>query len=212
MSTLADQLSERRTASAKNLPAEVHAVMMQATQVLKDSGIEATAPKVGEKLIPFDLPNQTGDRRRLDDLLGTGPIVVTFYRGGWCPYCNMELRAFQQALPALRTKGAKLVAITSELPDSSLSTTEKNELEFEILSDAKASYARKLGLVFTLPESLRPVYKSFGIEIEYHNGRGQFDLPLSATFVLNRSGLITSAFVDADYTYRQEPAEIIATL
>ena len=210
--SLAAQLSERRTASAKKFAPDVRAAMMQATQALKNSGIENAAPKAGQKLPPFDLPNQNGDRRTLAELLANGPLVVTFYRGGWCAYCNMELRAWERALPAIRAKGAALVAITPELPDASASTAQKNELGFEILSDAGAEYARQLGLVFTLPESLRPIYKSFGIQIEQHNGSGQFDLPLPATFVLDRCGTIQSAFVDADYTYRQEPDEIAGSL
>ncbi|WP_343563022.1 peroxiredoxin-like family protein [Kiloniella sp. b19] len=210
--SLADQLTERRTASAQNLPSDVHAAMMNATKFLKESGIEDAAPKAGEKLLSFELPNQNGDRRKLEDLLQNGPLVITFYRGGWCPYCNMELRAFQLELDAIKAAGAGLVAITPELPDASLSTTEKNELGFEVLSDVNSAYARELGLVFTLAEELRPIYKSFGIEVEQHNGEGQFDLPLSATFIVNSDGTIKSAFVDADYTYRQEPSEVVKAL
>ena len=137
---------------------------------------------------------------------------MTFYRGGWCPYCNLELRAYQAVLPEIKAAGATLVAITPELDDASLSTSEKNELEFEVLTDANSDYARELGLVFTLPERLRPIYESFGINVEEHNGEGQFDLPLAATFVVDVDGSIARAFVDADYTLRAEPSDVVEVL
>ena len=115
-------------------------------------------------------------------------------------------------LDEITSFGATLVAVTPELPDASLTTIEKNELGFEVLSDVNADYARSLNLVFTLPESLRPIYEGFGIHLEHHNGEGQFDLPLAATFVIKQDGTIASAFVDADYTVRQEPAQVVQEL
>ena len=105
-----------------------------------------------------------------------------------------------------------MVAITPELPDSSLSTTEKNALKFEVLTDVNSQYAASLGIVFSLPEELRSIYLSFGIEVEKHNGAGQFDLPLAATFVIAQDGTIASAFVEADYTARKDPTEVVAEL
>jgi peroxiredoxin len=122
------------------------------------------------------------------------------------------LRAYQAVLPEIKTAGATLVAITPELPDASLLTSEKNELEFEVLTDANSDYAREIGLVFTLPERLRPIYESFGVNVEKHNGEGQFDLPLAATFVVDVDGTIAAAFVDADYTLRAEPADVVKVL
>lgn len=210
--SLSAQLTELRDASRNNLPEATHNAMMNATQALRDSGIVSNAPKQGDTLLAFDLPNQNGEQRDLATLLKQGPVVLTFYRGGWCPYCNLELKAYQHVLADIRDADATLVAITPELPDASLTTAEKNELEFEVLTDQNADYARKLGLVFTLPEVLRPIYSSFGIEVEEHNGTGQFDFPLAATFIIASDGVITSAFVDADYTQRKEPSEIVAEL
>ena len=170
---LDDELQKVRESSRQNLPAETYAKMMSATQALIASDIVAKAPKLGDKLPGFSLPNQTGEKRQLSELLKDGPVVLTFYRGGWCPYCNLELRAYQSILADIKAAGASLVAITPELPDESLSTIEKNELAFEVLSDQDASYARELNLIFTLPEELRPIYLGFGIDIEKHNGQGQ---------------------------------------
>jgi peroxiredoxin len=205
-------LTQRREAASANLPKETHTAMMKATKDLQDSNMVEKAPKQGEKLIPFDLPNQLGDLRHLSTLLEKGPVVITFYRGGWCPYCNFELQAFQEVLADIQNTGASLVAITPELPDASLSTQEKNGLGFEVLSDTNSDYARELGLVFTLPDEIKPIYENFGISVEQHNGEGQFDLPLAATFVIKQDGVIHSAFVDVDYTQRKEPSEIVAEL
>jgi len=183
--TLKTELDAVKAAFAEKAPLEVQATMANATKELTLSGIVEQAPKQGDKLISFSLPNQTGQEQTLEALLTKGPVVLTFYRGGWCPYCNVELQAYQSSLAAIQEAGGQLVAITPELPDQSLSTTEKNALTFTILSDINAEYARQLNLVFTLPEALRPIYTSFGIHVENHNGEGQFDLPLAATFVIS---------------------------
>ncbi|WP_350979222.1 peroxiredoxin-like family protein [Shewanella sp. AC34-MNA-CIBAN-0136] len=210
--SLSTQLTEKRDASAANLPAEVLAIMSDATLNLKLSGIIDNAPKAGDKLAAFSLTNALGVTRHLTELLANGPVVVTFYRGNWCPYCNLALRAYQQHLAEFKQLGATLVAITPELPDMSLSTAEKNELEFDVLSDVNSEYAKALGLVFTLPDSIRDLYQTFGVEVEKHNGAEQFDFPLAATFVVAKDGTIVKAFVDADYTYRLDPEDIISSL
>lgn len=210
--SLQEKIADYKEAFKQKAPANVQELMKLATQTLADSGIESTSPKVSEVLPAFSLPNQKGETVSLEDLLASGPVIITFYRGGWCPYCNFELQAYQKELANIKAQGATLIAITPELPDASLSTTEKNELEFEVLSDVNSDYAKSLGLVFSLPEELRSIYLSFGIDVEKHNGEGQFDLPLAATFVVAKDGTIASAFVDADYTARQEPSELINTL
>lgn len=210
--TLSTQLTDRREASAKNLPSDIHRTMTEATRLLKESGIEEKAPKEGQLLPPFRLPNQTGEMRSLEDLLATGKVIITFYRGGWCPYCNFELRAYQEHLAVIQSTGTTLVAISPELPDQSLSTAEKNALGFEVLSDVGALYAKELGLVFELPDALRPIYTSFGIDVEKHNGTDSFELPIPATFIIGQNGKVEHAFVNADYTYRQDPETLIKLL
>lgn len=210
--SLTKELAELKAQSLLKMPDNVKAIMADAARHLSQTDLGKKAPKVGEKLKNFSLPNQLGKTRNLEDLRKTGPVVITFYRGGWCPYCNLELRAYQRVLQDIKTLGATLVAITPELPDASLSTSEKNELEFEILTDVNSDYARKLDLIFTLEEELRVIYEGFGIDLEKHNGTGQFDLPLAATFIVNIDGTITSAFVDLDYKLRKDPSEIVKDL
>ncbi|AZG74840.1 peroxiredoxin-like family protein [Shewanella livingstonensis] len=209
---LTEKLNEFKKGFTENVPQDIQGLMQQATQNLADSGIVLNTPKKGDKLAEFSLINAQGTDVSLSSLLENGPVVVTFYRGGWCPYCNLALREYQASLEEIKALGATLVAITPELADASLSTTEKNELQFEVLTDTNAQYAKDLGLVFTLPEELRPVYLSFGIAVEEHNGANQFDLPLAATFVVAQDGTIASAFVEVDYTLRQEPSEVIKVL
>lgn len=210
--SLTETINEYKVGFKEKAPQNVQELMQQATKALADSGITLKAPKTNDTMPTFTLPNAQGSNVSLSNLLESGPVVVTFYRGGWCPYCNFELREYQKSLAEIKALGATLVAITPELPDASLTTSEKNELEFEVLTDVNAEYAKSLGLVFSLPEELRPIYLSFGIDVEAHNGEGQFDLPLAATFVIAKDGTIASAFVDADYTARQEPSDVINTL
>ncbi|MHC4707572.1 MAG: peroxiredoxin-like family protein [Planctomycetota bacterium] len=210
--SLKDQLAVLKAQNLANFSQETKNILLGDLKNLSESGIVEDAPKVGDKLKDFTLPNHLGEKKSLASLREKGPVVVTFYRGGWCPYCNAQLLAYQENLPRIKAMGATLAAITPELPDESLTTYERNNLEFEVLTDFNSAYAREIGLVFILPEEVRPIYKGFGIDIEKHNGKGQFDLPLAATFVVNTDGTITYAFVDVDYTLRAEPSEIVREL
>ena len=205
---LADQLAQ----SQANKPPEVISMMGKATEDLIKSGIVNQSLKVGDTPPSFALPNAVDKSVAIRDLLSKGPVVISFYRGQWCPYCNLELRALQQALPEIQALGASLAAISPQTPDNSLSTIEKNELTFEVLSDVGNQVARQFGLVFNLPEALRPIYKSFGIDIPAHNGDQTFELPIPATYVINSDGAIAHAFVEPDYTKRLDPEDILAAL
>ena len=191
---------------------ELKVIMDNATQDLANSGIVENSLKVGDKIPKVQLPNAVGKIVELQTLLKSEPIVITFYRGQWCPYCNLELRTLQKYLPQIKELGAQLVAISPQTPDNSLSTTERDELSFEVLSDQGNQVAKEFGLVFTVPEELRPIYQGFGIDLPAHNGDETFELPIPATYVIDSNGTIVQAFVEADYTKRLDPEEIIATL
>jgi len=210
--SLQEQLTNLKEANLAKFPEEIKNVIFDDLNKLNKSGIVEAAPKTGDTLPDFSLPNHRGEVTSIAELRKKGPVVVTFYRGGWCPYCNLELRAYQEILPQIKAAGATLVAITPELPDESLTTAERNGLEFEVLTDQNSDYAREIGVVFTVAERLRPIYESFGIDLEKHNGQGQFDVPLAATYVINVDGTIACAVVEADYTVRAEPAEVVKVL
>lgn len=136
-------------------------------------------------------------------------VVLNFYRGEWCPYCNLELKAFQNIAPQLEKLNTKLVAISPQLPDLSLSTKERDNLEFEVLSDLHNKVAKKFGLVFSVDERLRPIYKEFGIDLPTSNADKSYEIPMPATYVVNKEYKIIYSFVDEDYTKRAEPLEVL---
>lgn len=210
--SLTQDLAHLLTQIQDQLPEEAKAAMAKAGDEIAQLGIEDNSLKVEDTIPEITLPNAVGDAVTVQELLKQGPVVIAFYRGGWCPYCNMELRALQQALPDIKAQGATLVAISPETPDNSLSTKEKNSLAFEVLSDVGNAVARTFGLVFTLPEYLRPVYQSFGIDLVAHNGDETFELPVPATYVVNPDGTVVHAFVNVDYTKREDPEQTLAVL
>ncbi len=210
--TLTEQLQEFRNNFRQNVDETIQETMGAATAALKASGILDSVVTEGQQAPDFTLPDVNGQPVRLSDKLKEGSVVVSFYRGQWCPYCNLELRALQNALPDFQKRGAQLIAISPQTPDNSLSTTEKNELTFDVLSDVGNVVAREYGLVFILPEELRPIYSSFGIDLPAHNGDDAFELPIPATYVISQDGAIALASADADYVNRLEPDAIIRAL
>jgi peroxiredoxin len=149
----------------------------------------------------------------LGTLLKQGPVIVNFYRGGWCPYCNLELKAFQDALPEIKAAGASLVAISPEKPDDTLSTAEKSALAFPVLSDVGQKVGRAFGIVYDFTDELRGAYQGLGRDIPALNGTpGEWALPVPATYVVDRDGTIIYAYANADYRDRSEPRDVLAGL
>jgi peroxiredoxin len=210
---LASQLAELKADFARRVAPERVTLMEAATADLRATGIEERALKAGDAApTGLELPDALGRRVRLAELWQHGPLVVLFYRGGWCPYCNLELRAWQQRLPELQHLGARLVAISPQRPDHSLSTAEKNELAFPVLSDSTLDASDGFGITFTLPPELVELYGRVGHDLPVLNGNGRWALPLPATFAIDRGGRIHFAHVDADYRQRAEPDQVIGSL
>ena len=212
MTTLKEQIAKFDENKEKQRPKDILNTMKAATFDLKSSGLEGNSLKNGDKAPEFNLSDHNGISQSLFNYLQESAVVLTFYRGGWCPYCNLELHALQKSLPQIEAAGAKLVAISPETPDHSLSTREKNNLAFDVLHDKGNHVAKSFGLEFILPEVLRPIYENLGIDIPEHNGDSTFELPMPATYIVNQQGKIIYHFVDADYTKRLEPAKIVAKL
>ncbi|WP_030338454.1 peroxiredoxin-like family protein [Streptomyces sp. NRRL S-1022] len=212
MTTLNAELRTFYEARQQQIPAEIREIMQRAGQELADSGQADNALAVGAQAPRFDLPTATGQTLALDDLLADGPVVLTFYRGAWCPYCNIALRSLQQHHEAITARGARLVAVSPQIPDESLTLTEKHGLAFEVLSDIGSDTAKQYGLAFDLPDDLAAVYDKLGFDLQRVNDGHPRTLPLPATYVIDRDGAIRWAFVDTDYTTRAEPADIIAVL
>lgn len=210
--SLQSQLSEFKAGFKTRATPERVATMETATEQLRASGIERTALQVGQRAPQLSLPNAKGEVVDLAQLWQQGPLIVVFYRGGWCPYCNLELRAWQQLLPQVKAQGAQLVAISPQSPDNSLSTQEKNSLAFEVLSDSSLQAADGFGIAFDMPKELVDLYSSVGHDLPKTNGNGRWALPVPATYVIDRSGVILYANIDADYRNRAEPADVLSVL
>jgi peroxiredoxin len=210
--TLKEELDAFRAEFLAKTSSEIREAMTRADTELAAAGITNHALKAGDRAPDFRLPDVRGGFVQLKALLIKGPVVVSFYRGGWCPYCNLELRALQGALPEIRQLGAELVAISPQTPDESLSTAEKNNLAFSVLSDIGSLTAKAYGIAFDLAEELRPIYSRAGHALPDKNDDNGWVLPIPATYVIDQDGVIRLAFVDVDYRNRLEPAEIVAAL
>ena len=206
------QIAETVAAFMEQLTPETARVVSDSFEKLAASQVAASARAVGDKAPDFTLPNAIGRPVPLSGLLKRGPVVLSFYRGGWCPFCSLELHALQTILPEIQSLGATLVGVSPETPDNSLSTKQKQQLTFEVLSDQGNRVARDYGLLFQVYDEMRPLYLEWGFDLPAINGDDSWEIPVPATYVINSSGVIRAGHVDKDYTRRMEPAEILAAL
>ena len=211
ITTLKSELDARRSDWAAKAPEETKTIYNEGILAVEHSGIIQSALQVGDQALDFRLNNATGRPVQLSEVLSQGSVVLTWYRGGWCPYCNITLRHLQQRLQDFKNAGANLIALTPELADNSLSTREKNDLQFEVLSDINNEVAKKYGIVFKLTEAVAQTYKQ-AFDLESYNGNDSNELPLAATYVIDTHGIIRYAFLDAEYRNRAEPADILNVL
>lgn len=209
--SLQEELDARKADFTKTAPKEIVQLYEGGIAEVAKSGVLETAKQEGTMAPDFALPDAVGDTVRLSTLLKKGPVVIAWYRGGWCPYCNLELAALQKALPQIEKAGGQLVAISPQIPDSSLSTKEKRELDFYVLSDVGNVVARKYGIVYTLPDDIRQSFIG-KLDLPAYNADKSWELPLAVTYVVDTDGTITYSFVDPDYRKRAEPAEIVKAL
>ncbi|KAJ5573511.1 uncharacterized protein N7459_007938 [Penicillium hispanicum] len=165
--------------------------------------------QVGDRLPDFSLQNAVGVEQRSADLLAQGPLLITFYRGEWCPFCNIALAGLQRYLPEFLSRGVNLVAITPELPNGTMTMTEKHELKFAVLTDLHNGYARQLGIVWKQPDTLKPVYEALGHDLSEKNGDDSFEVPLPATILVDQDGTVQNTYIEPNYFKRVEPKEVL---
>lgn len=171
------------------------------------------AIKIGEKAPGFELSDALGNQILLANLLKNGPVVITFYRGSWCPYCNLQLRALQDKLPDIKKLGATLVAISPEVPDASMTKNEISKMEFIVLSDQDAKVASQYGVAWEVPEFLLEHMRiDRELDLKKINNGNSSVLPIPATFILGMDGIVKWNYVNVDYRTRSEPDEIIEAL
>lgn len=195
-----------------NVPPAVIETMQRATAELIASGAAGLALKAGDKAPAFTLADPEGNAVSSAALLAGGPLVISFYRGVWCPYCNMELQALEASLPAFRALGASLVAISPQTAANSRKSVRENALSFPILSDPRNDVAAMFGLRFTLPDYLVELYKTLKNDLPAFNGDPSWTLPMPARYVIASDGTILYAEVNPDYTRRPEPEDMIPAL
>jgi peroxiredoxin len=210
--SLSEQLGETVGAFMSSLPDDDAQIVGASFEKLHASHTGENAIAVGEIAPDFTLPGATGELINLHNKLNEGPVVLSFYRGGWCPFCNLELQALQALLPEIKALGANLIGISPETPDNSMTTAEKHQLEFDVLSDVGNKTARDYGLIFTVYEEMRPLYLKWGLDVPASNGDDSWELPVPATYVIDSNCVARAVHADKDYTKRMEPEQILAAL
>jgi peroxiredoxin len=211
--TFQSELDTFRTSWEERVGEQIARLIGGDIEDLRATGILDRTAKAGEALpATTNLVDSHGKSFDLAALAADKPLIVTFYRGGWCPYCNLELRAYQALLADIRAAGGELVAVSPELPDHALSTAGKNDVAYTVLSDVGGALASALGIRFTLSDKVKPFYEKAGHALPERNGDGTWALPMPATFVIERGGRIAEAFIEPDYRKRLDPRLALSAL
>jgi len=205
-------LTRELDALRAQMPSESRELLQSNTAQLTRSGVLDRSLRKGDRAPDFTLPDVEGELVQLSDLLKRGPVVLSFYRGHWCPFCSLELQSLQHALSLIEELGATLVAVSPETPKYVRCAKEEKRLSFEVLSDVGSEVGRQFGIVYRVQDDLRETFAKFGIELSEYNDDESFELPVPATYIIGPDRTIHSAFVDPDYTRRLDPIEIVATL
>jgi peroxiredoxin len=208
------QAAAEYKAKAQGMLGEKFSIITYDMERVRTTGTINNALKMGQSAPEFTLPDAFGEEISLKTLLVKGPVVISFYRGEWCPFCNIELHGLQEALPKMQELGATLIAISPEKPDCGIVATQKNKLTFPVLSDFGNTVARQFGIVFQIGQELKEFSKNvFKNDIALRNGEDSYELPVPATYVIDTTGLIRFAHVDVDYMMgRAEPEGVVAAL
>jgi peroxiredoxin len=209
--SLSSRLSAYRDKSRELRPdiAKAYDDLVRRLETL-DAG--AVGPATGSIMPPFSLPDETGTMVSLNELLRRGPVVVSFNRGHWCPYCKLELRTLAASYDRIRWLGASVVSIMPDRAQFTADYVEKMELPFPVLSDIDLGYAMSLGLIFWVGEEVERLYKSVGVDLDKYQGCNGFFLPMAAKFIVGRDGRVTARQVNLEFRERMEPQAIIGAL
>jgi peroxiredoxin len=195
------------------MPDEILSVFIEEQELMGKSKIAGKALRPGSMAPDFSLPNASGKIVALKDTLAQGNVVLTFYRGAWCPFCNLQLKGYQDILPQIEALGASLIAVSPMTPDNTLSIKEKHSLEFEVLSDVGNKASRQYGIVYDISQKVIDITLKLGLNTpSVFNGTDKWELPLPATFIIDRKGVIVNTFVEGDYTRRMEQLDILTIL
>jgi peroxiredoxin len=209
---LSEQIADLQQIMMKDIPLTVIESLLEEKIRLLAKKPEDSALNTGDIIPPIKLYNHKGQAVDLQSMLREKDLVISFYRGTWCPYCSLELRALLEYYPDICNAGAELVAISPELPDKSMESIEREKIPFQILSDPGNRIAKEFGLTFQLSAVLQEIYRNFGFDLVEKNGDLNWRLPMPATYIVRQDGRIHFAYVNSDYTQRMEPADIVEQL
>ena len=187
-------------------------ILNQEGQIDVEEKLPNPGIKVGEKAPNFTLNNPFGKKITLDEELKKGPVILVFYRGAWCPFCNMHLHALQESMPMFEKYNAQLIAVTPQNPEKSEEQITKDKYSFEVLSDLDSQVIKEYNLYYKITENLVTVLKGLGFDVEAHNGKGRHELPVPGTFVIDQEGIVQAMHAPIDYTLRMEPSDILSAL
>lgn len=212
MNELAKQIEQFNNELATQVPQEVLEAFGKSIEDLQKKKIEEKSIRLGEIMPEFLLPNVKNGIINSKEILKNGKMIIAFYRGSWCPYCNLELKMLQDHLTKIKDKKATVVAISPQSPDNSLTVVEKHNLTFEVLTDTDNLFAKQLGISFELQDFVLPYYQALGIDLMHFNKNNDNSLPVPAVFVIDQNGKIIYKFVDANYMNRIDIDELLQTL
>jgi peroxiredoxin len=207
---LSQRLAQKSEESRHALPEAYYQVLRKSVAYLRDSGLFDGALTIGDPLPPFRLPSTAGHLVDSGELLATGPLVVSFFRGEWCRFCSETLRALAQIDAEVRALGAIQVAVTPDLPEATAQTVRRLNLPFDVLSDVKSAFGLQCGIVYRVPNDVAEVYHA--MNLINRDGSADFFLPIPAVFIADRSGIVRLSYTEPDYAERLEPEAIIETL
>ncbi len=212
MLTLAKQIEALNQNLAARLPVETLEIFGRSIQDLKSRSLEESSIKTGEKFPDFNLPDTNGEMVSLKGLLKNGKVIAAFFRGSWCPYCNLELKALQERLKQITDRKATLVAISPQKPDFSRELKDSHQLGFDLLTDKGNTLAKQLGISFGLQDYVVPAYAGLGIALSDYNENNANELPVPAVFVIDTDRTIVYKFADANYMNRVNVQELMEQL
>jgi peroxiredoxin len=211
-SSLSARIASFQEQLAQNLPAPVLQQLIGEIEAMTRQGVGAGAIREGSRAPGFSSLTVEGKRFDLHEALATGPVVLTFFRGAWCPYCDLTLRAYQEVLASVQSLRATLVAVSPQSIEQTLAQIQKSALAFPVIADADNAIARSYGLVYRVSSAMESLLRGFGVELPIVNAVDSWELPVPATYVIDTSGTVRYAFVDADYRKRLEPLELLNQL
>jgi peroxiredoxin len=209
---LRDIFAERRELIAKYVPAETQAIHARATAELKQQRLAANILPVGSQIPEFKLQDHTGKSISSSDLLAKGRLVLCFIRGRWCPFCVAQMEAMNLVVREIEQAGATLAAISPQTVQQSFFMRDQHKLRFPLLSDARNKVARQFGLTYRVPEEQKAIYQRAFVNLPFVNGDDSWELPIPATYIIERDGTVLYASANEDYAERSEPEDILRAL